>query len=363
MPSAEKNHIGYQIFILALSIWAIGALALSVALPEGHSGHTVLEYADWLVCGLFLIAFVVTLVTSKNRWQYLITWGWLDLLSSIPMLPAARLGRLARIFRVVRVIRSIRATRLVASLVLQQRAENTFLAAALVGVLLTITCSSATLHFEGKAEGAAASDSGVTLGTGQRRRLVEPGVVPHDRLRYCSAPALPRAFLRISSRIVFTLSSKACFSACDLAASCAATRLARSTTQVFTPKKEPKTKSATHKAGLLPMTADRRATQTKNAVAQTTIMADDFHIHSHMLTPSLFAADNINAPNNVMPNRKNIAHPKACRWSLLSFCPTKTSLLPSPSVSKPRPMNMAHAPFGWQHPIAVARPMSPSPAA
>lgn len=154
MPLPEKNHIGYQIFILALSIWAIGALAVSVALPEGHSGHTLLEYADWLVCGLFLVDFVVTLATSNNRWHYLITWGWLDLLSSIPMLPAARLGRLARIFRVVRVIRSIRATRLVASLVLQHRAENTFLAAALVGVLLTITCSAAMLHFEGKAEGA-----------------------------------------------------------------------------------------------------------------------------------------------------------------------------------------------------------------
>jgi len=154
MPPSEKNHIGYQIFILSLSLWAIGALAVSVSLPDGHTGHTILEYADLIVCGLFVIDFIVTLATSKNRWQYFITWGWLDLLSSIPMLPAARLGRLARIFRVVRVIRSIRATRLVATLVLQHRAENTFLAAALVGVLLTITCSAAMLHFESTAEGA-----------------------------------------------------------------------------------------------------------------------------------------------------------------------------------------------------------------
>lgn len=152
--AGERNHIGYQIFILALSLWAIGALAVSVSLPEGHTGHTFLEYADLLVCALFLMDFIVTLATSKNRWQYFITWGWLDLLSSVPMLPAARLGRLARIFRVVRVIRTIRATRLVASLVLQHRAENTFMAAALVGILLTITCSAAMLHFEGKAEGA-----------------------------------------------------------------------------------------------------------------------------------------------------------------------------------------------------------------
>jgi voltage-gated potassium channel len=135
-------------------MWAIGALAVSVALPEGGTAHTFLEYADLLVCVFFLSDFFVTLVMSKNRWQYFITWGWLDLLSSLPMLPAARLGRLARIFRIVRVIRSIRATRLLASLVLQHRAENTFLAAALVGILLTITCSAAMLHFESTAEGA-----------------------------------------------------------------------------------------------------------------------------------------------------------------------------------------------------------------
>ena len=151
---AEKKHIGYQLFILVLSIWAIGALAASVALTEGSAGHTFLEYADLLVCSLFLMDFIVTLATSKDRWKYLVTWGWLDLLSSIPMLPAARLGRLARIFRIVRVIRSIRATRLLASLVLQHRAENTFLAAALVGILLTITCSAAMLPFEGTADGS-----------------------------------------------------------------------------------------------------------------------------------------------------------------------------------------------------------------
>jgi voltage-gated potassium channel len=101
---------------------------------------------------VFFVDFIVNLVTSRNRLQYLLTWGWLDLLSSIPMLPAARLGRLARIFRVVRVIRGIRATRLVASLVLQHRAENTFLAAALVAILLTITCGAAMLHFESHIE-------------------------------------------------------------------------------------------------------------------------------------------------------------------------------------------------------------------
>ena len=151
--AVESRHIGYQVFVLVLCLWAIASLAVSHFLPEGGAGRTILEYADILVCGLFLVDFVVTLATSENKWRYLCTWGWLDLLSSIPALPAARIGRIARIFRIVGVIRGIRATRLLAAVVMRTRGENTFLAAALVGVLLTITCSAAILHFEAHADG------------------------------------------------------------------------------------------------------------------------------------------------------------------------------------------------------------------
>jgi voltage-gated potassium channel len=151
--AVEAHHIGYQVFVLTLCLWAIGSLAVAHFLPEGGAGRTILEYADILVCGLFLVDFVVALTTAKNKWRYLYTWGWLDLLSSIPALPAARIGRVARIFRIVRVIRGIRATRLLAALVMRKRGENTFLAAALVGVLLTITCGAAILHFEAHADG------------------------------------------------------------------------------------------------------------------------------------------------------------------------------------------------------------------
>lgn len=151
--SPVATRAGYQLFILALSLYAIGSLAVSVMLPEGSQGRTLLEYADLFVCLLFFVDFVATLVTSADPRKYFLTWGWLDLISSIPVLPAVRLGRVGRIFRIIRVIRGVRAARLVSSLVLQHRAENAFLAATLVGLLLTITCSAAILHFEAVADG------------------------------------------------------------------------------------------------------------------------------------------------------------------------------------------------------------------
>jgi voltage-gated potassium channel len=76
------------------------------------------------------------------------TWGWLDLVSSIPMIDGTRWGRAARIVRVLRVLRGLRATKLLAGLVLRRRGESAFLAVSLVALLLIVFCSIAVLHFE-----------------------------------------------------------------------------------------------------------------------------------------------------------------------------------------------------------------------
>ncbi len=60
----------------------------------------------------------------------------------------ARWGRLARILRILRVLRGLRATRILAELALHRRAENAFLAAGLLPLLLVVFGSVAVLHFE-----------------------------------------------------------------------------------------------------------------------------------------------------------------------------------------------------------------------
>jgi voltage-gated potassium channel len=107
-----------------------------------------LDYADHAVCVLFFVDFLYSLIRAPNRWRYLATWGWLDLLSSIPMVSAARWGRAARIVRIVRIFRGLRATRILAGAILRKRAESAFLAAALVALLLIVFCSIAILNFE-----------------------------------------------------------------------------------------------------------------------------------------------------------------------------------------------------------------------
>jgi voltage-gated potassium channel len=77
---------------------------------------------------------------SKNRYRYFFTWGWLDLLSSIPAVHLARWARTARVIRIVRVLRGLRATKLIATLVIRRRARNAALAGSLIALLLVVFC-------------------------------------------------------------------------------------------------------------------------------------------------------------------------------------------------------------------------------
>ncbi len=146
--SAKSDSPAYQIFMLVLCLYTLAVLATQVAIDLKPETRTILDYTDYAVCGLFFSDFIVSLVRAPNRWQYFISWGWLDLLSSIPTLDIARWGRIGRVLRILRVLRGLRATKLLTTLVLRRRAENTCLAASLVALLLIVFCSVAVLHFE-----------------------------------------------------------------------------------------------------------------------------------------------------------------------------------------------------------------------
>jgi len=138
----------YQVFMLALCVLALAAVVLQNLFKLDRDTEKLLEYADTAICVAFLLDFLVTLYRAPNRLRYLYTWGWLDLISSIPTLDAARWGRLARLARLVRILRAFRATRLLTKIVAGEKAKSTTLAATMLAFLLIIGGSTAILHFE-----------------------------------------------------------------------------------------------------------------------------------------------------------------------------------------------------------------------
>jgi voltage-gated potassium channel len=138
----------YQLFMLVLCIFALVALAIDRLFHFGPDVDTLIQYVDFGVCLLFLLDFTYSLATAPNRTKYLLTWGWIDLLSSIPAVDVLRIGRAARIMRIFRILRGVKATRVLSAVVLERRAQSAFLAASLVTILVLFLASVSILGFE-----------------------------------------------------------------------------------------------------------------------------------------------------------------------------------------------------------------------
>ena len=144
----SRSSVTYLLFILGVSVLAMLLLALGTIANLDHETRVILDYADIVLCALFFLDFLITFATSPRKLRYLATWGWLDLLSSVPMVNALRVGRVARVVRIFRVLRGIRSARVLASAILQRRAQSAFLAAGLVALVLLVFGSIAIVQFE-----------------------------------------------------------------------------------------------------------------------------------------------------------------------------------------------------------------------
>lgn len=138
----------YHVFMLGLCLFAVIALAVETIVPLRPDTKQVLKYSDSGLCVIFLLDFFITFGKAKDKWKYFRTWGWIDLLSSVPVVHLLRWGRLARIARIIRVLRGVRATKILADFILARRAESAFLAVSLVSLLLIVVSSMAALQFE-----------------------------------------------------------------------------------------------------------------------------------------------------------------------------------------------------------------------
>jgi voltage-gated potassium channel len=138
----------YQLVMLALSVFALVIIVLEGVYRADAEVEKLLDYADNAVCAAFFVDFLVSLARAPRKWRYLATWGWLDLISSVPTLDVARWGRLARIARVTRVLRALRASRMLSEILLRKRGQSVALAAALLAIFLVIGSSVAILRFE-----------------------------------------------------------------------------------------------------------------------------------------------------------------------------------------------------------------------
>lgn len=138
--AARQNGrvIYLELLVLVLSLYSLGALTLELLVPLDPETLALLGRADDVVCGVFLMDFLVHWWLAPSRKVFLRT-GWIDLLSSIPQLTWLRWGRVFRVFRILRALRSFQAV------YAHFRAERARGAFAFVGLLSLVALLFATI--------------------------------------------------------------------------------------------------------------------------------------------------------------------------------------------------------------------------
>lgn len=133
-------------FIIAiLSILSIGVISVIFFIHIDPELTHLLEYFDILLCLFFLGDFIKQFIQSENKWRYFYTYGWIDLLSSIPVVNEFRYARFLRVFRVLRLVKSLK---LLTDFFKTNKQKTVYGTVLLLMILSSFTCTFFVLYLE-----------------------------------------------------------------------------------------------------------------------------------------------------------------------------------------------------------------------
>jgi voltage-gated potassium channel len=138
-PVGEKITI-FKLFLVVLSFYVLVSLFIQSMFDLSPEMDQLMDHIDTFVCYIFLADFFFRLYQAPSKKAFL-KWGWIDFVSSIPMLQEFRAGNLFRIIRFVRLLRALRSVRVIWLYVLGNRGKNTFITVAAVSCLLMMAGS------------------------------------------------------------------------------------------------------------------------------------------------------------------------------------------------------------------------------
>lgn len=144
----NENNLGFlNLTVIILSLYVLGALAVDTFWQLPVETSRLLTYFDYTICAFFLSEFSYRFIKADNKLAFM-KWGWIDLLSSIPMVDFLRAGRLLRLIRLLRIFRAFRSTRQLLNHIFVNKAKGSLTSVSILAVLLIIFSSIAILEVE-----------------------------------------------------------------------------------------------------------------------------------------------------------------------------------------------------------------------
>jgi len=128
----------FQIFMLILSLHVVVSSLIRFVFTLPGNVTEILTSVDNIICLFFFSDFVIRFKQAENKLQFM-KWGWIDLLSSVPMVEQLQFIRIIRIARIIRAIQHIRSSKIVFTMIFEHRFKATFsLVSAISFVLVTL---------------------------------------------------------------------------------------------------------------------------------------------------------------------------------------------------------------------------------
>lgn len=137
----------FQLLILILSLYVIGALIYELAFDVSPEIAELLFYIDNAICVIFMTDFIISFIKAESKIAYMKT-GWIDLAASIPTIGLLRIGRTAKVIRIVRVIKATKSLESFLSYVFKSKADSLFKSILISSFLLIIPASITILNLE-----------------------------------------------------------------------------------------------------------------------------------------------------------------------------------------------------------------------
>ncbi len=136
-----------DLLVAFLSIYVLGSLLADTLYDLDPETSILLNYIDNTICFLFFLDFCIRFYYAESKSQYM-RWGWIDLISSIPMVDFLRIGRLFRLIRLLRVIRAFRSTRMLVQHIFKDKAQGALTSVSIFAILMVIFSAIAILQVE-----------------------------------------------------------------------------------------------------------------------------------------------------------------------------------------------------------------------
>lgn len=136
-----------NLLVLILSIYVLAALVIDSVYILPTETSNLLNYIDKVICLFFFIEFCIRLIKAENKLKFM-HWGWIDLISCIPMINALRAGRLLRLIRLIRIVRAFKTTKNIVDHIFANKAKGAFTSISIIAILLIIFSAIGILQVE-----------------------------------------------------------------------------------------------------------------------------------------------------------------------------------------------------------------------